>query len=103
MEFNKKFKILTGDGHTAFYLLTPHFMEQLVAADEAADSSTMFCFKDGRVHIVMFSGRDSFELSGVKLDKMENVRQKFRRDLKYMTDVMDILLAHDKLFKDGRV
>jgi hypothetical protein len=98
--FNKKFRIITGDGHTAFYLLTPHFMERLVAADEAADSSTLFCFKGGKAHIALYSGRDSFELKGVKLDSVDNARQKFRSDLKYMTGVMDILLAHDKLFKE---
>ena len=97
--FNKKFRIVTGDGHTAFYLLTPHFMEQLVAADEAADSSTLFCFKDGKVHIALYNGRDSFELKGVKLDSVDSVRQKFRRELKYMTDIMDELLRNDRLFK----
>jgi hypothetical protein len=76
-------------------------MEQLVAADESADSSTLFCFMDGKVHIALYSGRDSFEVKGVKLDNVDNVRQKFRRDLKYMTDIMDELLRNDKLFKEG--
>jgi hypothetical protein len=99
--FNKKYRIITGDGHSAFYLLTPHFMEQLVAADEVANSSTLFCFMDGKVHIALYSGRDSFDLKGVKLDSMDNVRQKFRRDLKYMTDTMDELLRNDRLFKEA--
>lgn len=99
IEFNKKFKILTSDGHTAFYVLTPHFMERLMAVDEAADASSFFCFKDGRVHIALHSGRDSFELKGVKVRNMDDVRQKFRRDLKYMTDIVDELLLNDRLFK----
>ena len=97
--FNKKYRIITYDGHTAFYLLTPHFMEQLAAADEAADASTLFCFKDGKVHIALYSGRDSFELNGVKIDSVDNVRRKFRRELKYMTDIIDELLRNDRLFK----
>jgi hypothetical protein len=101
MEFNKKFRIITVDGHTAFYLLTPHFMERLMAADEAADASTLFCFRDGKVHIALNSGRDSFELGRTKIDNTDNVRQQFRRDLKYMTDIMDELLQNDKLFKEG--
>ena len=99
IEFNKKFKILTADGHTAFYVLTPHFMEHLLAADETADAASFFCFMDGRVHIALYSGRDSFELKGVKVSDMEAVRNKFRRDLKYMTDIMDELLINDTLFK----
>lgn len=101
IEFNKKFRILTADGHTAFYLLTPHFMERLMAADETAKASSFFCFKDGKVHIALYSGRDSFELKGVKAGNIEDVRGKFRRDLKYMTDIMDVLLLNDKLFKEG--
>jgi len=99
IEFNKKFRILTSDGHTAFYLLTPHFMERLMAADETANASSFFCFKEGKVHIALYSGRDSFELKGVKANDMEEVRRKFRGDLKYMTDIMDVLLLNDKLFK----
>jgi hypothetical protein len=99
--FNKKFRIETDDGHSAFYLLTPHFMERLTAADEAADSSTMFCFMDGKVHIALFSGRNSFDLKGIKLDSLDSVRQKFRKDLKYITDILDELLQNDKLFKEA--
>lgn len=99
IEFNKKFRILTSDGHTAFYVLTPHFMERLIALDEAANASSFFCFKNGRVHIALYSGRDSFELKGVKAGNMEAVRQKFRCDLKYMTDIMDELMQNEKLFK----
>jgi hypothetical protein len=99
--FNKKFRIITDDGHTAFYLLTPHFMEQLVAADESADSSTLFCFMDGKVHIALYSGHDSFELKGAKIGSVENLRQHFRRELKYMTDIMDELLKNDRLFKQA--
>ena len=98
IEFNKKYRIITGDGHTAFYLLTPHFMERLVATDEAANASTRFCFQDGKVHIALYSGCDSFELKGVKLADMESVRHKFRSDLKYMTDIMDELLLNVNLF-----
>lgn len=101
IEFNKKYRIITGDGHTAFYLLTPHFMERLVAANEAANASTHFCFGNGIVHIALYSGRDSFELKGVKLNDMESVRQKFRGDMKYMTDIMDELLLNDRLFKEN--
>ncbi|MDR0949958.1 MAG: DUF3137 domain-containing protein [Lachnospiraceae bacterium] len=99
MAFNKKYRIVTNDGHTAFYLLTPHFMEQLLAADEAADSTTLFSFVDGKVHIALYSGRDSFELKGVKLNDIENVRQKFRGELKQITGLMDELLKNDKMFK----
>jgi hypothetical protein len=101
IEFNKKYRIYTSDGHTAFYLLTPHFMERLIAADKESNAATHFCFQNGRVHIAMNGGRDSFEVSRVKLNNAENVRQKFRRDLKYMTGIMDELLLNNRLFKEN--
>lgn len=97
--FNKKYRIVTGDGHSAFYLLTPHFMERLLSADEMADASTLFCFGNGKVHIAMNSGRDSFEISGVSLGNIENVRQKFRGELKFLTNIIDELLLNEKLFQ----
>lgn len=101
IEFNKKYRIYTGDGHTAFYLLTPRFMERLIAADNAVNAATHFCFQDGKVHIAMNSGRDSFELKRVKLNNLDNVQQQFRRDLKYMTGIIDELLHNDKIFKEN--
>jgi hypothetical protein len=97
--FNKKYRIITDDGHAAFYLLTPHFMERLMAADEKADSSTHFCFQNGKVHIALDSGRDSFELGNVNPNKLEDLRQRFRDDIRYMTDVLDTLLLNDTLFR----
>lgn len=32
-EFNKRFQILTEDAHSAFYILTPHFIEFILKAD----------------------------------------------------------------------
>ncbi|MDR2939975.1 MAG: DUF3137 domain-containing protein [Clostridiales bacterium] len=100
VDFNKKFRIIAEDGHTAFYLLTPHFMERLVEADSRANSPSLFCFQGGKVHIALYSGRDSFELGKINPNNMEAVRQKFRNDIKYMTDIMDTLLLNDKLFQD---
>jgi hypothetical protein len=99
--FNKKYRIIAQDGHTAFYLLTPHFMERLLAADEMADASTLFYFGNGKVHIALNSGRDSFNLSSVALSNFENVREKFRGELTLLTNIVDELLLNEKLFKEG--
>ena len=36
--FNRNFQIFTDDKQAMFYVLTPHFMEYILTADEAADS-----------------------------------------------------------------
>jgi hypothetical protein len=98
--FNKKFRILTGDGHTAFYILTPHFMERLTAMDEAADAQTFLCFSGGKVTIALNSNRDSFELKGVKLNHIEAVREKFRAEIQRMTGILDELMQNQTLFQE---
>jgi hypothetical protein len=98
--FNKKYRIRAEDGHTAFYLLTPHFMEQLTATDAAADGATHFSFTGKKVHIALNNGRDAFEVNRMDITSMDSVRQHIRSDLKYLTNIMDILLKHDKLFKE---
>ena len=37
--FNQQFKVITSDDELAFYILTPQFMEHIVAADEKVDDS----------------------------------------------------------------
>jgi hypothetical protein len=100
IEFNKKYQIYSEDPHTAFYLLTPQFMEYLTAAVKEADALTYLSFrKDGKVHIALNSGRDSFEFTRVKPAELNGMRRRFRRELKYLTGVMDELMKNDKLYK----
>ncbi len=100
-EFNKKYRIITSDGHTAFYVLTPHFIEYILAADELARARTYFCFEGSQVHIAIDSRRDSLELKRVRLHSVENIREKFRSELKYVTDILDVLLCNEKMYREN--
>ena len=104
--FNKKYQILAEDPHMAFYVLTPHFMEYITAADRAADSVTYFCFKGSRVRVAMGSKdneRDLFELGKLKKNTNLNwVRSKVKSDLQYITGTLDELLKNEYLFGQGR-
>ena len=62
LAFNEQFQILTNDAHSAFYTLTPHFMEHILSADNMANGRTMLCFDEDRVHIAIDNNRDSFEI-----------------------------------------
>jgi hypothetical protein len=99
VEFNTKYQIRADDAHAAFYLLTPHFMEQLMALDELAHTQTLLSFRTGKVHIALNNWSDSFTVDSVKSGRMDEVRKKFRSDLRYLTGIMDALLENDKLLK----
>ncbi|NLC40506.1 MAG: DUF3137 domain-containing protein [Clostridiaceae bacterium] len=96
--FNKRYQIKTGDGHTAFYVLTPHFMEYIMQAGDIANAPTSFCFAGSQVHIAIDSRHDSLELKRVKLDSVDNIRNKFRSELKYVTDILDLLLLNENIY-----
>ncbi len=93
--FNDKYAILTEDPHTAFLILTPHFMEYLNAADTAADGRIMFSFRENEVQIAVANGRDLFEC---KSGDIPVLRTQLRADAKYITNILDELMKNDYLF-----
>jgi len=97
--FNEKFEILTGDAHTAFYILTPHFMETIVAADESAAGRTYMCFTGQQAQIAVHTGRDSFELGkGKETKNLAALRQRIQGEVKYITAIVDELMQNQYLF-----
>jgi hypothetical protein len=104
IEFNKTFQILTRDPHTAFYILTPHFMEYIKNAKRRSDSQMFMKFDRRHVHIALHSGRDLFEPFGKKLFAMENIanlRMQMTWDVNYITGIIDELLYNENLFGRG--
>jgi len=101
VEFNQKFYITADDPHTAFYVLTPHFMEYIIKADKRADARTCMSFGGREVHIALHNGRNLFEPCGKKLYDNRNIemlRNQMRWDVKYITGIIDELLLNEALF-----
>lgn len=93
--FNAKYEITTDDPHSLFYVLTPHFMEYIVAADETVDAKTFFCFTGNLLHIAVYNNCDSFELSG---SDPSAARERVKREMKYILDILDVLFQNENLF-----
>ena len=96
--FNKKYQILTEDPHTAFYILTPHFMEYIQSADFVAKGTSYLYFGGKYIHVAISNDRDLLELDG-KFENIEDVREKIREEMKYLTDIIDELLQNKYLFQ----
>jgi len=101
MEFNKRFQILTKDEHSAFYILTPHFMEFIINADDAADSQIYLSFMEKRVYILLHNWKDSFELNTGDGDNLPALRERMRSELKFITSILDELFKNEYLFGSG--
>ena len=98
--FNKQFQIETSDPHTAFLILTPHFMEVITAADQKAHGKTFMFFSGREIHIAIDNNRDLFdsESKNKKTEDISELRESHRNDIKYLTDIMDLLMKNEKLF-----
>ena len=60
--FNKAYSIRGNDGHSVFYLLTPHYMEKLLAlSNEIGDRLAMQFRKDGKL-LICIRGLNMFEV-----------------------------------------
>ncbi|MCL2018219.1 MAG: DUF3137 domain-containing protein [Oscillospiraceae bacterium] len=102
IEFNNKFEIKASDGHTAFYVLTPHFMEYIMKADLKANARTYINIGGKQIHIALHNGRDLFEPTGRKLFDMSNIaalRMQMRWDVNYITGIIDEFLLCERLFE----
>lgn len=99
--FNEKFTILSHNPHEAFYILTPHMMEFIVAADARAGGDTYMRFsRSGKVYIAVHSGRDAFEANlGAGATDLAGMRQRFVAETRYVTDLIDELRLVDTLYR----
>ena len=97
--FNEKFRIQTDNSHTAFYILTPHFMEFILAADAKADARVFLSFHSNKMHIALQNNRDSFELKGKKIGDIPALRTAVKADIQYLLSILDELFQNDYLFE----
>ncbi len=99
--FNARYEIRAGDAHTAFYILTPHFMEKIQEINDRAGGRLFMCFFGREVHIAVHNNRDSFEVGGKaeEFGDLDVLRDKFRSQIRYLTDIIDELMLNDKLYK----
>lgn len=61
IEFNNNFHVFSESKHSAFYLLTPRFMEKVESFSKNA-KHVMFAFKDHKAYIAIHTERDAFNI-----------------------------------------
>lgn len=90
VEFNKKFLIVSQSQHDAFYVLTPHMMEYIMRMDRHGMGVSYLRFtQSGKVHIVINTGKDLFELDSKTDPAM--LTDKFLDEIGYITGLIDSL------------
>ncbi|AIO19154.1 hypothetical protein KQ51_01277 [Candidatus Izimaplasma bacterium HR1] len=98
VQFNKKFKTYSTSEHSAFYVLTPHFMEALLNFEKKNRGKIYFSFIDNMLYIGINNFIDTFELKMFR--KLDNtVFAEFERDLLVIKDVIIELKLNNSIFQ----
>ena len=100
-EFNSRFQIIASDAHTAFYVLTPQLIEQIIKADKKASARMLISFDGDKMHVAIDSYRELFEPADKKLFAVSNIatlRMQMKWDVNYIANIIDEFLANEALF-----
>lgn len=96
--FNKKFTTYTTNDHSAFYVLTPHFMESLMSFEQSNKGNISFSFIDNLLYIGINNFKDTFELKLFR-EINEATFEEFKRELSVIKDVIHELKLNRNIFK----
>ena len=88
--FNKRFNLTGGDTQEALRILNPNRVERLLQLAESSFGKFAVNLNiDGKLYIAVHSGRGFFD-AGKGREMPEQLRQRFTRELKWFTDMVDV-------------
>ncbi len=98
IRFNEKFRTYATNAHTAYYILTPHFMEALMRLERNHPGLLSFSFIDSKLYFGINNFKDTFSL---KLFAPLNKKliDTFKRDVDIIREIVDELKLNRKIFK----
>lgn len=99
VEFNKIFKVFAENELDAFYVLTPNTMEKIKELNNELSGNLLFCLINSKMHIGLHNRKDLFEPNIYKRINLEEEKQKILKDIKIITEFVDILDLDNDLFK----
>ncbi len=101
IDFNKTFNTYATDKHTAFYVLTPHFMERLMKIEELHPGKLGFSFMDKKMYFAINNNRSTFPVTPFKkID--ESLVESFKEDVDVVYDLVDDLKLNKSIFKEDK-
>lgn len=97
IDYNKKFKTYTNEEHSAFYILTPHFMESIMELERRNPGTISLSFNGNRLNIGINNSKDTFELSLFKkID--QGLVNGFKNDLLVIKGIVEELKLNRNIF-----
>lgn len=97
-EFNRKFSVYATDEHTAFYILTPHFMESIMELEKRNPGNIKLSFIGNTFNVAINNFKDTFEIKLFKKIDQKLISE-FKQDLVVIVDLANELKLNRKIFK----
>ena len=88
-DFDKRFNLSSDDAHAALCILTPGRIKQILTlADSSFGKFAVNLNRDGRLYLAVHSGHGFFDI-GKGRENPAQLRQRFTRELRWFTDMID--------------
>ena len=88
-DFDKRFYLSSDDAQAALCILTPGRIEQILTlADSSFGKFAVNLNRDGRLYLAVHSGHGFFDI-GKGRENPAQLRQRFTRELRWFTDMID--------------
>lgn len=97
VEFNKKFNVFSTNEHDAFYILTPHFMERLIAFEQEYHGVLFMSFHHNQLYIGIHNNKNRFEPPLFSVIT-ENIYKTQTKEINIIKDIILDLKLNEKIF-----
>jgi len=98
IQFNSELKVYAKNDHEAFYILTPHFMEQLLVLDRKYNDKISFSFINSKLYIAIDSRKDYFDIKPFK-PISKSLIEEYKNEFDEIKDFILTLRLNRTLFK----
>ncbi len=97
--FEDRFEVYASDQIEARYLLTPAFMERMLAVADAFDKARLrACFRDDRLYLLIPYGKNLFEAASLHKTVLEtDSLRKVLRQIQELRGIVDALKLNERL------
>lgn len=100
VDFNKRFEVFTRDEHTAFYILTPQFMEKLIMIQDLYKGQISLQFRRNTLYLATNTNFDALELpKGNAPLVYEEERNRITGQLQTIINFVDWLQLDDTIIQ----
>jgi uncharacterized membrane protein len=76
-------------------------MERIEDINNKCGGQLFMCFDKTRLHIAIYNGRDSFQVStkAAEFADYDKLKERFRQEIRYLTDILDEFMENEKVYR----